>query len=292
MPVPWFPVALSVAFAAATETALAKRLFGPMGAMHMAAIPMLYSLPISLIVLFSLAWPAQIPTEFWVTLAVLLPFNAAGFVCHMAAASLAPLSLTMPFLSFTPAFVILAGNLLLGETVNSAGTAGITLVVAGSYVINLDTLRPGDLLAPFKAIVRERGSRLMLMASVLYGICSVLGKRMVNLSDPIFTGVTFFVSFAVFVLLALRLSRRIRLRELFDRPVAGMVMGGVSLAHILLHMWAVSLVQTAYMISVKRLSGLFSVGFGALLFGERNIPLRLAGAMIMCLGAVVISLWG
>ncbi len=292
MSTPWFPVALSVAFMAAVDATLAKRLFGHLSPLNMTAIPLFYSLPLSLTAIFLIPWPAHVSMEFWITLAILLPFNAAGFVCHMAAVNLSPLSLTMPFLSFTPAFVILTGNLLLGENVNNAGLAGIGLVVAGSYVINLNTFRKNDLMAPFKAIARERGSRLMLAAAVLYGICSVLGKKMVVLSEPMFSGVVFFASFALFVLAVLRLGGRIRISILLQRPKAGLLLGCVALSHTLLHMWAVSLVQTAYMISVKRLSGLFSVGFGALFFQEENIPQRLAGATVMFAGAVVISLWG
>ncbi|MFW5486893.1 MAG: EamA family transporter [Desulfovibrio sp.] len=288
----WFLVSLSVAFAAASEVAVAKRFFGSMSPLHMTAVPMLYSLPISFGMLLLLPWPNEIPAQFWYTLVILLPFNTAGFICHMASVNLSPLSLTMPFLSFTPAVVILTGYLFLGETVSNAGVAGIGLIVAGSYIINLNTLRRDDLLAPFRAILQEQGSRLMLIAAVLYGLCVVLGKKMVTLSSPVFSGTIFFASFALCVLSALRLSGRIRFAPLLHRPLAGFLVAGVSFVQVLLHMWAVSLVQTAYMVSVKRLSGLFSVGFGALVFHETNIAMRLAGAGVMFAGAVLISLWG
>lgn len=60
--------------------------------------------------------------------------------------------------------------------------------------------------------------------------------------------------------------------------------------HFLLHMYAVALVQTAYMISVKRLSGLFSVLFGMAMLGERRVGPQLAGSLLMFLGVLCLAL--
>ncbi|MEZ4551110.1 MAG: hypothetical protein R2860_06745 [Desulfobacterales bacterium] len=48
--------------------------------------------------------------------------------------------------------------------------------------------------------------------------------------------------------------------------------------------------KAAYMVSVKRLSIVFGVIFGGLVFREENFPMRLLGAVLMFSGAVVILL--
>jgi len=58
------------------------------------------------------------------------------------------------------------------------------------------------------------------------------------------------------------------------------------------HTLAISLIQAAYMISVKRTSLLFGVLLGAILFKEREIRERLTGAGIMMCGVLLIGLFG
>jgi len=54
------------------------------------------------------------------------------------------------------------------------------------------------------------------------------------------------------------------------------------------HMTAISLTKVAYMISLKRTSIIIGVIYGYLLFREKNIRERLAGAVIMFAGFVMI----
>lgn len=289
---PWFPVALAVAFFAAGESALLKKFFGHLGPLELTAASLLYPLPFLFALLPFIPVPEHVPAAFWWTIPILVPLNGAGILCHMSALSLAPLSLVMPLLSFTPAFVILTGWLVLGETLNTPGILGIAAIVVGSYVLNLDARRPGDWLAPLKAPLKERGPRLMLAASALYAFSAVVGKRMVLLTNPVFSGLVFFPILDTACLLGLVLFGRVRLGGVLSRPLAGLACGAVSCAHYLTHLWGISLVQAAYMIAVKRLSGLFSVAFGRLLFGEKKIFLRIAGALCMFCGTLAIAFGG
>jgi len=54
------------------------------------------------------------------------------------------------------------------------------------------------------------------------------------------------------------------------------------------HMLAINLTNVAYMISVKRTSVIIGVLYGYFLFQERHIKERLAGAIIMFTGFVMI----
>jgi len=63
----------------------------------------------------------------------------------------------LPFLSFTPLFLLLFSRIVPGEAASSAGIAGIALIVLGGYALNLSSLRTG-VLEPFKAVVRDGDS--------------------------------------------------------------------------------------------------------------------------------------
>ena len=63
-------------------------------------------------------------------------------------------------------------------------------------------------------------------------------------------------------------------------------------AHVLLHAFAIALTKAAYMIAVKRLSVIFGLVYGGLVFQEKNIAMRTLGTLLMVAGAVMITIWG
>jgi uncharacterized membrane protein len=54
------------------------------------------------------------------------------------------------------------------------------------------------------------------------------------------------------------------------------------------HMMAISLVNVAYMISLKRTSLVIGVIYGYFFFREKNIRERLSGALLMFIGFIMI----
>ena len=53
-----------------------------------------------------------------------------------------------------------------------------------------------------------------------------------------------------------------------------------------------SMINAAYMISIKRFSILISVLYGGVIFKESHIRLRLLGAVLMLAGAIIIIIKG
>jgi len=294
----WFCLALATAFFQASEAALLKKHFGDLPPFAMSAVMLLFAAPFFLLAL-PFVW--QVPADgFWPLMALLLPLNILAYFLNMIAINVAPLSLTMPYLSFTPVFAALAAWPLLGERIDPLGWAGIGITVAGSWVLNLGGNGRRQsvaerLLAPFSALVTERGTRCMLGTALLFGLTSVLGKQLLRYASPAFAGVAFFLCLSLLALGGLALARRldrVLLRALAARPLWGGALGLMALLHNLAHMAAVARAPVAYMISVKRLSGVFGVLYGGLLFDEKNVSLRLMGAVLMCLGAVAVTLAG
>jgi len=59
---------------------------------------------------------------------------------------------------------------------------------------------------------------------------------------------------------------------------------------ILTHFMALALVETAYMISVKRVSILFGILLGAMFFAERHLARNLLAGAMMVSGVALIAL--
>jgi drug/metabolite transporter (DMT)-like permease len=287
----WFFFALLSAVSLATADALTKRFFSDPSAYEMGLIRVGCAFPWYVLSLFVIPWAATDRT-FWLCLAAGLPLEVIAFYSYMKAIRSSPLSLTLPFLAFTPGFIIFTGWALLGEEVTPGGFWGIVLIITGSYVLNLSKA-PSGVLEPFRAIFREPGSRLMLLVSFIYAFTSVIGKLAILHSNPYFFGATYNISLAFMLVALLPFARTAKpAKSIFGKPWAAFALGGMVSLSMFSHMLAISMVQAAYMISIKRTSLLFGVLYGAWLFQEEKITERLTGAVIMLIGVFLISLYG
>lgn len=285
----WFFLSLGAAFLMATTGAYMKRFFPEVSPWEMATIPFFYSTPFYGLALLATGVP-EIGPGFFPALSWVLPLTMVAIILHFRAIHISPLSLTLPFLSFTPVFVLLTGDLLLGETLNPTGTVGILFVVAGGYIINLDSARHG-FLGPIKAIFREPGSAIMLPVAAIYALCSVGGKILVINSSPMFAGMLLFGLYGPLLTIVLVGTGKASLKTILAKPLLGFGVGFCIFLEIICHNIAISLIEAAYMITIKRMAGLFSVVYGWLLFNERGIRYRLIGTAVMTIGAAIIALY-
>ncbi|MHC4472795.1 MAG: EamA family transporter [Planctomycetota bacterium] len=216
-----------------------------------------------------------------------VPLEAAALYLYIHAIRVSPLSLTLPFLSLTPLFLILTAWIFLGEAADASGVLGILLVVAGSYLLNLDGARGGRL-APFRAVLKEPGSRAMVIAALLYSLTAVLGKVLVAESGPVYFSAHYTVVMAVAMApLGLR-----RARASGNRARAPLILLSALFFSVMtvFHMLALPLVEVAYLISLKRFSGVIGVVYGAAFFGEKGVRHRLPGSLMMVAGGAIIVL--
>lgn len=245
--------------------------------------------PFCLVGLFFVDIP-PINDAFYLHLIWVVPMTMVALILHFRAIHVSPLSLTMPFLAFTPVFVIITGQLFLGETLDAMCIVGILLVVTGGYIINIDSARYG-LLGPIRAIFNERGSAIMLLVAALYGLCAVGGKVLIVNSSPMFAAMFLFCLYGPLLALSLRTAGKASFKTLVARPGLGCIIGMLVFVEIICHNLAISMTAAAYMVAIKRMAGLFSVIYGWLLFKDRGIRYRIIGTLVMTSGATVIALW-
>ncbi len=286
----WLTLSLLCAFSLATADAATKRWLQGFGTREIALVR--FVLPALL--LAPLLWVQPLPPlppVFWYWMALMLPVEIVAMLLYMRAIRDYPLALTLPYLAFTPVFVVLTGWLLLGERVSSQGLAGIVLVVAGAWTLNLQ--RPNlthwrTLVAPLGAILRNPGSRMMLGVSALYSLTSVGGKGAMQYMPPEQFGAFYFALLGAVTLLMFGLHRPVLVRALWRRPVPTLAIGLLMAAMVFTHFLAIQKVEVAYMIATKRTSLLFGMIYGALWFHERDLPARLLAGALMVIGVFLI----
>jgi len=244
-----------------------------------------------LLVLAPFSRPPSSWRLFLLYMACALPLELVAAVLYSNALKRSPLSLTAPFLAFTPVCILLTGWIFLGEKPGAAGIAGVLLVAAGAYVLSLGA-QPAGVLGPFKNFAREPGSVMMLGVAVLFAFTATLGKSMIQVSSPLFQAWSYNLAMSVVMTFYLRWKQpRANYRALCLQGVlwgAGAFWALMNVFHVL----AISVAQAAYMMSLKRTSLLFSVLFGLWLFREGGVAHRLPGAVLMLCGVVVLAVAG
>ena len=278
------------ALAVASQDAWVKKHFTHLTAYDMLAFPFLFSLPLFAVTVPFIPVPPLDDTFYW-CFVISLPLNFVPFFIYMKAIQKSPLSLTLPYLAFTPAFMILTGYVFLDEMPNQWGLAGIVVTCAGGYVLNLASgMR--SVFEPLKAVFHETGSWLMLIVALIFSFGAVIGKKGILHSSPLFFTMTLFAVLSFLTVLSLLILGKIRLDTLRNDWAKGLVAGVLFYIHCLAHGFAISMIKASYMISVKRFSALIGIIYGRLFFKEKQIAMRLAGAGLMVAGAVLITIWG
>jgi drug/metabolite transporter (DMT)-like permease len=288
----WLLLTLVCAFALASSDAAAKHWLVGRSAWDM----LLVRLGLAGVLLTPwLAWqpPGELTPAFWGWMALLVPLELVAMLLYMRAIRDHALSLTLPYMAFTPVFILLLGYLLLGETVDSRGIAGIVMVVLGSWLLNFESvgrLKLRALLAPFRAVVYNPGSRMMLLAAFIYAFTAAGSKVAMQAVGSDGFGALYFAVVGGAALIATLVARPRAYRVLSEQPLVSLLVAGLMALMVMTHFAAIAQVEAAYMIAVKRTSMLFGILYGALLFGERHLGRHLLAGALMIGGVALIAL--
>ena len=238
--------------------------------------------------------------------------EGSAILLNYRALQVSPLSLCVPFMALTPVFLLPVGKFILHEQICAGMIVGVVLVVVGSLVINRQLFAHGWL-EPAKAILRERGSRYMLMVALLLTCTAALDKWFVTSGGAAEFGVRVSRSFSlaigkcVVLMLFFALFAWWRLRGnaaqlAAERPkhpwtaawrvaMAWLIFAGLFEAVVLvLQLTAVQFTVTAIVISIKRSGILLACVLGWFLFKERGITDRVIGSFVMIAGVLVFFL--
>lgn len=235
--------------------------------------------------------PFAFAPAFWAPFAAVMALNFVAYQLYIRALKLSPLSLTIPFLAFTPIFMPVTSRLILGpeDVPTGQGLLGIVLVVAGAYLLHARSLRRGAL-EPLKAIARERGSLLMLLVAFIWSFTANLDKAAIAQSSRdryfLLVHLGFTLAFGA-MLVPVWPRARAELRRSGVRLLVLGLLGGLTLVF---QGAALVLTRAPYVIAVKRAGLLLSIAIGTLWFEEGTLAERLPGGALMAAGAAVVML--
>jgi drug/metabolite transporter (DMT)-like permease len=248
--------------------------------------------------------------DYYFAVAVSAVLNIIGLTLIFSALSSSDLSLSMPMLSFTPAFLVGTSYLLLHESPSFLGIAGICIIVSGSYVLNISAGHE-HFLDPVRSMLRSRGSWYMLIVAFLFAASINYDKIAMLNSDPVFgMAFTLLAIGAAFIFLSGMAYIAGRGLPRNQPPDPGHLSGTwisrtgympyiipaflialfVAVESVSINI-AYTLQIVPYVIAIKRMSIIFMVLYGTIVCGEGEVANRFMGATLMVGGALIILLF-
>jgi len=245
--------------------------------------------------------------------------EGSAIVLYLRALQVSPISYCVPFLAFTPLFLLPMGILFLNEIVSGGMLIGVCLVVIGALVMNRQMFARGPL-EPVRAIMRERGSRYMLIVAFLLTFTNVLDKWFlisgvgtvafdVKLARSVTLALGKCAMLSVFfaVLTAMRMGNRKTRTEtpagfwrlgsnvswtgIFRIAGGWLLLAGVLDSMVLvLQLTALQFTVAAVVICIKRAGLILAVIFGWFVFKERGITDRFIASVVMTVGVLIFFL--
>jgi drug/metabolite transporter (DMT)-like permease len=208
---------------------------------------------------------------------------------YFKALQITPLSMCVPFLSFTPVFLIPTGFVILGEVPAALKAVGVALIVVGSLVMHRRLFAEGPM-APVRAVLREKGSRYMLLVSFIFSITNPLDKKLVGMSD-VFTEA---FSYGAGLAIAFWIMGRARKGNFTAAARANWMWismaGLLDAVSLLFQLASYTYIAVVITVSIKRAGIVLSVFSGWLFFHERNITDQVIAASVMFCGVLILYL--
>lgn len=283
----WFILGLSSGFFHALMSVVSKKASENTNQYLLAFAYAAFSLPF---VFIALLWfdLAPVNLTFWWSVIATATLNVIAILLFMKAVSIGELSLTVPFLAFSPIFLIFTSNLMLGELPSLTGIVGILTVVFGAYFLEMK--KEAGIFGPFKALAKNRGAQLILLVALIYAISSNLDKIAIQNSNPITRIMVVQLLMALILVLLIRFRSSQKMAVIKSNYKPFLLIGLLAAIALLCQMTALSMGLVPYIIALKRSSALFSVVLGVIAFKERNVKPKLIGATLMIAGVFLISI--
>lgn len=199
------------------------------------------------------------------------------------------ISLTLPLITLTPLFMLITSPIMVGEFPSSLGILGIILIVAGTYISNLTGTK--NFFGPFISLIRNQGSRYMLLVAFLWSITANFDKIGVEETSPIYWAFTkdFLILIYLFPIL---ISKSKKPFKQIRTRLKGLVAVGIfKTTSVVTQMIALQYILVAYVISIKRASSVFIILFAFFYLNEKkNFKNRLVGIIIIMAGLGIIAI--
>jgi len=212
----------------------------------------------------------------------------AMVLLYYRALQVAPLSVIAPIFGLTPLFLLVTGYLIFRHLPSGKVIAGVLCLLIGSLQAHWKPSMQSPLAAA-RAFLADKGVRIMLAACLLASISNLLDQWLVRRMDVLSYSWLYVALCAAFtgglVLIVRPKSSGVQpAKKLF------VLAGVIDTSVMLLHFSSLMYVDVVVSIAIKRSGMLLSVLAGSIVFKERHGWQRLAAAVVVLMGVLIMYL--
>jgi drug/metabolite transporter (DMT)-like permease len=237
---------------------------------------------------------AGLTRGFWTNITIAVVLAVVGYVFLWYALRSTDLTVLGPINAYKPVIGLVLAVVMVGEVPTLPGLIGVALIVAGSYFV-VDRVPGQARRTAVRQFVGEAGVQLRFAALICSATEAVFLKRAVLRASPEVAFFTWtilcFLVAAAAALIRRRASVESVSRLTSEWPTLLWLAGTTALMQFTTLVTFRTL-QVGYSLALFQLSTLVTVYLGHRFFQERNIRRRLAGSVIMVLGAILIVTLG
>lgn len=211
--------------------------------------------------------------------------DAAAESLKMHSLSHGDISLLSPFLSLSPAFLLLTSPLITGDRFSAVGAGGVLLVVFGAIVVLYR--RSGYI----SSEVSTKGLLLAIASSFCFSLNACFDRLAVQIASPTLSGFAMTAA-AALMLAPLALRRpgwagglKVNFKSLSAR-------GALEVVFMITKLAALQYLQAPYVSALMKSSVLLSVIGGRVLFREEDFLRRILASALIIVGSAIIVLEG
>jgi len=264
----WFYLSLGTAIANSFKNIVSKKLLDVHNEYSIALGTRFYSILFLLPLLFFTRFETS--KSLWIFVVIGGVLHIAATILFLKSLKYSDLSLSIPMLSFTPAFILLITPLM-RQDIDAQGIVGVIIICIGSFILSKKA-------NSFKI---NKGALLMLVVAFILAITSAVDVYGIRYSNPI----TWLICTNIFIALGLLPFVKCT-RESLNLSILSIAT--ITSVVFVLQMYAITMAPVSYVIAIKRTTIIFSVILGRFILKEENFKQRLLGSVIMVSGVVLI----
>lgn len=235
---------------------------------------------------------AHLPGNVFVWILMIAAGLIGGVAYYLGAKGFKYLSLSeaSPLYNLGTVFAIILATVFLGERMTGGQLAGVSLLVIGTYVLEL---KGNDFFSPFVKLFKSEKIHYVLIATILSSVMVIITKFTLRFVEPLTYLPVHLIITALF-LLGVVFLRHDGLRDIKKGFIVHRwavvtialltVMGGLT------DVWALRLGEAALFAPVMRTWTLIAVIFGGAFYKEGHMRNRLIATAIMLAGVFIIYL--
>ena len=288
----WYILALIAAFLSAISTLIHKKVLIKQHAMEFATVLAIMNVILSFSIINYVEF--SIPTNllFYIFIAGFLGTFALLYLSkamrHMQISSAVPLT------NVSPAIIAILSFFILKEAISGKQIFAMGLIMIGAYVLEVDH-KLSNLKEPFIKIWKSKYIHYIFLGVSLYAFTAIIERYLLTHGISPFT-YTFVVQ--IFIMINF-----IFLITIFHDGLQGvkrglkknwkwlLLLSALTLTNKLVLFHAFALAFVPLVISIKRISTLFSTIVGGELFHEKGLAIKTIACVITLVGVALMILW-